>query len=254
MSRLHGKDVRVYLGEYDRSSDLMEISFDLSGVVHERTTFGDAGVDTYDPGIPGYEVTAGAFYQPQSGGIGRQLESLLSAFVLTIAGGAADAVGDPAWTFNPVLTKVGTPAEIGNLVKATATWKGNGSAGVVGHLLHVLGQETITGNGSTVDASAAQVGYVRVNLHAMAVTGTWTITVQDSANDADWAMIGTFTSLSAAGSESLVVQQLYESGSQYEEPGLTYDDARAAIRRYRRVVHTEDVAGSITYAVALAVT
>ena len=102
MARMHGKDVRVYLGVRDVSGDLNSVDITASADTHDVTTFG-AEYIAYDPGLGSWEASIEGFYQTNSGGsvtsIERQFETMLGsdtagASVLSVYDDDADAV-DP---------------------------------------------------------------------------------------------------------------------------------------------------------------
>ena len=68
-----------------------------------------------------------------------------------------------------------------------------------------------------------------------AVTGTWTIKIEESADNSNWNTLITFTAVAAAGGPT---------GESKEVTGT--------VKQYLRVTSTEDVAGSITFAVGFA--
>src|SRR3990167_7270798 len=128
--------------------------------MHDRTTFGDAGYVTFDPGLIGWECGLTGFYDPASGGFGRQLEnvgvSTAGLFVLSVYDGVADAIGDTGLLFSEALLETrDQPVNVADLVKLNGTLRGNGRAGRFGKLLHPLGAETITGVESSLDNTAS---------------------------------------------------------------------------------------------------
>lgn len=233
MARQHGKDVQVYLGGYDRSGDLSEVEITAGADVHDVTNFASAGWKEGSPGLIGWTASISGFYDPAAGGFGRQMESILGASCLafSVYDGDADAIGDSGVLLGPGIVKSrGQPISVAEMIKLEGEIEGSGRAGLFGKLLHPLGQETGTGDESSLDNGASSANGGRANLHITAITGTWTIKVQHSANNSDWSDLVTFTQAAEAG-------------------GVTAEskEVTGTVNQYLRVSSTEDVAGSITF-------
>lgn len=233
MSRQHGKDTRVYLGGRDASGDLYEIEPKFAASLHDVTNFASADWIEQDGGLLSWELSFNGFYDSAAGGYGLQMEGLGNNFVTSIYTGDADAIGDVGMVFPAgILETHEWPIGVTDMVKVGGTLKGSGRAGVHAVLLHPLGAETATGtessHDSTIVAGTAYGG--RGNLHVTAITGTWTIKIQDSANNVDWDDLISFTQVTEAG-------------------GVTAESktATGTVNRYLRVTSTEDVAGTITF-------
>ena len=209
MARSHGKDVRVYLGSRDASADLVSIEPAAMMDTHDVTTFG-AEFRSSDAGLGGWEAGFEAFYQPQSGGIGRQLESIglqtSGLFVVSIYDGDADGVGDAGILGSEAtLTKRAQPISVADMIKLSGTLQGNGQLGMHARLLHALAAKTTTSQGASYDNAASSANGGRGNLHVTAATGSGTIKIQHSPDDAAWADLITFTAATGATSESKTV-------------------------------------------------
>lgn len=236
MARMHGKDCRVYIGGRDASGDIVSVTPEATSETHDNTTL---GMDWYEflSGLLGYSLAIEALYDTV--GIGPQMEDVGGSFVASIFDGDADALGETGLVLPAgLLEKRGQTISIGDLVKLPLSMKGSGKAGLNAKLLHINEQETITGVESSVDNGAASANGGRANLHVTAITGTWTIIIEHSADDGavdPWTTVGSFTQVAQAG-------------------GVTAESISIAgtIKRYTRVSFTEDVAGSITFLVGLA--
>jgi hypothetical protein len=238
MTRMHGKDVRVYLGERDISCDLMSVSPSAMADTHDVTTFCSGEWREFGAGVLGWEASFEGFYQPQAAGFGRQMETALGSDtaglgVLSIFDGDADAVGDSGILGSQaVVDKRGQPITVSDFIKLSGNLKGNGRLGLFAKLLHPHGQDTVSTNGTALDNSASTAFGGRGNLHITAITGTWTIKVQHSADNMTWADLITFTQATAIGGQTSAVT--------------------GTVDRYLRVTSTEDVAGSITFVAGFA--
>jgi hypothetical protein len=237
VARQHGADCRVYLGGRDASGDLASITPKAMADTHEVTNFASANWKEYEAGLLEWSVDLDGFYDPAAAGIGRQLEDIGGSIAATsIYDGDADAIGDTGQLYPAgVLTTTDSPISVADMRKVTGSIKGNGRAGLFGKLLHPKAEETATGDGASLDNGASSANGGRGNLHITAITGTWTIKIQHSANNSTWADLVTFTQAAAAGgvtSESIAVT--------------------GTVNRYLRVARTEDVSGSCTFVAGFA--
>lgn len=232
MARQHGKEVRIYLGERDASGDLASIDVTATADTHDATTFASADWKRFDPGLLGWTGKLEAFYDPASGGIGRQLETALGngtagLGVLSIYDGDADAVGDTGVLGSEALFKSRMqPVRISDLIKLSGDLDGVGRLGLLGKLLLPHGAQTANFNGTSLDNGASSANGGRANIHVTAISGTWSFKVQHAPDDSTWADLVTFAAMTAVGAQTLEV-----SGT---------------VDQYLRIIGTEDVAGSVT--------
>ena len=237
MARQHGKDTRVYLDGRDLSCDLSEIEPTIAADLHDVTTFcNDWKVS--DAGLLGWELAYTGFYDPAAAGFTLQMDALIGGPIkaLSIVLGDADAIGDTGLLFGPgVVKEQNEPMNVADMVKESGSLQGHGRAGLYGKLLRVLAQDTVSTNGTSLNNGGSSASGGRGNLHVTAITGTWTIKIEHSANNVDWAALITFTAVAAAGGVT---------GESKEVTGT--------VNQYLRVTSTEDVAGSITFAVGFA--
>lgn len=232
MARMHGSNVRAYLGSRDISPDAMAINPEFASDDHDVTTFADAGWRTGDCGFLSWMATVEVLYDPSSGGIGQQLESIgvgtAGLGVLSIYDGDADGIGDTGLLFGEaVIEKRSEPKSIADMMKLTASLKGNGRAGLFGKLLHPLGSDTVSTNSASLDNSASSANGGRGTLHVTVCTGTWTIKIEHSTDNSTWASLITFTAATGATSQTVEVT--------------------GTVNRYLRVTSSEDVAGTATF-------
>lgn len=236
MAQQHGSQCRVYLGGRNASGDIATITPAASADTHDVTNMASGGWLEFDPGLCKWELALEAFYDAAVGGIGRQFEGVGGSLIASIFDGDADVIGDTGQVYPAAVIETReTPISVADMVKLNATLRGDSRPGLNAKLLHPLGQETIAGNGASLNNLANSLVGGRANLHVTAVTGTWTIKVQHSTNDADWVDLITFTVVAAAG------------GATAESKTVT-----GTINQYTRWSAAEDVAGSITFVVGLA--
>lgn len=127
--------------------------------------------------------------------------------------------------------------ELSSSVSGLNEFSLNGQAdGIVdmGVSLHDLAAVTADESGTGVDGTAATTGGGVAHLHVTEFSGfsAADVIIEDSANNTDWATIGTLTTVAATTSQRLVIA--------------------GTIRRYTRYSVDVTGTGSITFAVALA--
>lgn len=235
MARMHGAEVRVYLGDRDVSGDLTSIAPAASADTHEVTNFSSNGWKQSDPGLLGWTASIEGFHDPAVDGYGRQLNDLLGSTggILSIYDGAADAVGKGGWLGSEaVLTQRSESVSVADLVRLNGALQGSGRAGMDARLLHPHGQEPASGSGTSVDNSAASDNGGRANLHVTTATGRWTVKIEHSTDNSTWADLVTFSSINAGASFTKEV-----SGT---------------VNRYLRARWTEGAAGGVTFVLGFA--
>lgn len=227
MARIVGKQVRLFFGAFERSSDSNKFDQNLQCDVEDVTTYASGGWHEFQATLKSFDFTFDAFYQSGVGTIGDQLTSLLGLTeIATVCLNEATAIGDNAFLFGPaLLTKNATSTTVPNLVKQVATLKGVGRGGYQGPQLHVAGAETGAGNSTAVDNAALTSNGGRGNIHVTAITGAATIKIQHSVDNVTFADLITF-SPTVVGALTLEVA--------------------GTVNRYLRDVHTPGT--TITYA------
>lgn len=137
------------------------------------------------------------------------------------------------WLLETLNTAVNTSAARGQVAAFAITGQPTGPIDL-GVSLHDLEAETADESGSSHDGSAATTGGAVAHLHVTAFSGISAadIIVEDSANNTDFATIGTFTQVTAATSQRLTIA--------------------GTVRRYTRYGLDVTGTGSITFQLSLA--
>ena len=166
-------DPKLYMGEYDISGDLHQLSLTYSAELLDVTTFGQTtrirkgGLKTVGLSMEGY----------WSGGDDLVDDALFSKIAvrnvpITIAP-AGETLDNDAYIFRAIHGLYEPGASIGEMLRFSASAEGSGGVGVGrGKLMHV-GSETSTGN-----EAKSQVGAVAASqrmyaaLHVLTVSGT----------------------------------------------------------------------------------
>ena len=235
MARMHGAEVRVYLGDRDVSGDLTSIAPAASADTHEVTNFSLNGWKQSDVGLVGWTASIEGFYDPAVDGYGRQLNDLLGATggILSVYDGGADGIGKTGWLGSEaILTERSEAVSVADLVRLNGVLQGSGRAGMDAKLLHPSGRESASGSGMSVDDLAASANGGRANLHVTAATGRWIVKVQHSANNSTWADLVTFSSIGGNVSRTREVS--------------------GGVDRYLRARWTESLVGNVTFVVGFA--
>jgi hypothetical protein len=237
LARIHGSQVRLYLDGRDISGDIISVAPKFGAATHDATTFASGGWSESDAGLLEWSADLEGFYDPAEGGIVEQLDDLIgSGGVLSIYDGEADSIGDTGVLLSEaILENMSEPKAVADLMKLSGTLKGNGRPGPVGKLLHPKSEETNTGVEASLDNAASSADGGRATLHVLAITGTWTVAVEESSNNGSgdaFAAKASFTGITA--------------------PGAYTMEVTGTVERYLRASHTEDVAGSITYVLGFA--
>jgi hypothetical protein len=237
----HGKKTKILFGSYDLSQWFREV--DIEGTVElVDTTCFDQTAKSYIPGFAdGKSSLSGLFGAKEALGTVDEIDEILSALLgvetdtpVTIGQAGVAAVGDTVSMFKAKLPKYSVKAPAKDVVSTMAELQAiNGIR--VGKVLAPLGAQTATASGASVDNSAATSSGAIAHLHCTAASASDTLDViiEDSADGATWATIGTFAQVAASSNERLEI-----SGN---------------VRRYVRATWTiAGTAPSFTFSVALA--
>lgn len=219
----HGKQAEVYLAGLDLTPYGRTVTISRDIDTAEASTFADDD-KVYVVGMEDGTATT---------------EILVDATADGTIAATCGAGTKVAWSYYPMgaaagLTGYGmladttsheVTAEVGDVVQASVEIQSSvGAELIVSH--HPLAQRTASGTATVIDNAAATSGGGRGYLHATAVSGTVTVTVQDSADNvtyADLLVLGTLTA-----------------------PGGARGTVSGTVRRYTRLVYTA-TAGTATF-------
>jgi hypothetical protein len=236
MAAQHGKGTALLVDQFDLSTYLNSADWSRTADVHETTTYGKDS-KTYIPGLKDGSISAEGLHETAAGSTDPVLASALGAtagqIVSLLLQGQTQ--GGRAKIGRAELTGYDTSSPVSDIVSVSAEFQGDEGiwGGVV---LSPLSAKTATGNGTTQDDTAATTAGWVANLHCTVVSGTTptnTVKVQHSVDGTTWVDLGTFTAITAAGS-----QQLTGTGT---------------VNRYVRAIHTiGGTTPSFTFAVTFA--
>lgn len=233
MSRVHSKSSRVLVNEYAVSSDVTGYTCTHMRALSRATTLTDEG-ETYRPGLLSgamalralFDTAATGLYDITRGAVGTD-----DGYLVLVAPEGL-TVGTPAFTTVSDLSGLAADAAVADLV--TTTIDATPDNGVDwGPILHALTAETATGDGTSVDETAATANGGIAQLHVTAFSGLTNIVikVEHSSDNSNWSDLATFATVTAATKERVTFT--------------------GTVNRYVRAQWTVTGTGSATFAVAL---
>ena len=207
MAFVAGRRAKVLIGEFDLSAFLNNASAARTADLADVSVFGDTDRDFLKT-MQAATVTLSGFIDTVAGAT----EPVLSSFLTGTSTRAvsifwdADAIGSPGicgagWEGS---YEDSAPVDGVQAIAANLTFTGQVDRAVS---LHALGAETGTGSYTAVDGGASSSNGAVANLHVTAAgsSGTGTVVVQDSADNATFATIGTFSNFTAATSQTIYI-------------------------------------------------
>ncbi len=202
MADQHGKSTKVLIDQFDVSSYLNQATAASERELAEVTAFGDDD-KAYLAGIGSGRVTLGGFWDPAANASDSIFNTALSGDQLVVSASpqGASAVGQRAVLVHARQTDYGISVSTSEAVQLTSDGMGDGAfrRGVV---LHELTAETGNGDYASVDGSASTSNGAVAHLHVTAFSGTnATIIVEDSADDAVFSSLISFSSVTGVTSE-----------------------------------------------------
>lgn len=197
MPFLHGRNTAVLWNTTVMSGYLTQTDFEVSVETHDVTTYGK-GWKEFVPGL--LDSTTG-FQGIHDAAAGTVIEAALGtdSGVLTYCPAGGTAVGERARLVSVTTGNYSESAPVADVVKISWDVQSESTTGF-GQVLHALGAETNATGQSKDDGAATSTGWV-FHLHVTAITaGTWSMTLQDSADNSSWSDVsgGTVTSITGA--------------------------------------------------------
>ena len=235
MAFSHGSKAKLYVGGRDLTGFLTSVGAPADRDMGETSVLGNVD-KTFIPGLIGGTFAVEGLYDGAAAAIDELLEAALAdvsgKVVSYLPAGDAFASRGRFMTAHEGSYEVTTPVDGVAAISAEFT----GTAGPDGGLvLHPLGAQTVTGNGTTQDDGAASsnggVGYLQVTAYSGLTDAV--IAIQHSVNGSAWADLITFATVTGAN----VSERKTVSGT---------------VDRYLRYTRTLTGAGSITFHVGFA--
>ena len=199
MPFITGRNTSVLWNTTVMSGYLTQTDFEVSVETHDVTTYGK-GWKEFVPGL--LDSTTG-FQGIHDAAAGTVIEDALDTggAVLTYCPAGGTAVGERARLVSVISTNYSESSPVADVVKFSWDVQSDSTTGF-GKVIHPLGTDTNSTNGTSQDDTAAtSTGWV-AHLHVTAVSaGTWTIYLQDSADNSSWSDVATFAATTGPTSE-----------------------------------------------------
>lgn len=230
MAFIHGKDTVVFGADAALTGQLNNFNASRQQQAVAVDTFGNSDQE-FIAGLYSANLSVNGLFEASTSDT--ELWGHATAnVIIPVTVGQGDTLGNRAILFNGFLDDYNIAGSVEDAVRLSATFTGS-AATRLGVNLHPLGAETATGAETSVDQAASSSNGGVANLHVTAFTGTdCTIKIQDSADDAAWADLITFSTVSGVTSERATVT--------------------GTVDRYVRVNITAGTFTSVTFAVAFA--
>ena len=197
----HGKNVKVFVDEFDFSSYFNDVSASTTVETAETTGFGSNAKEYITGLIDGTVSLSGMFEGTEDVGTDDYFETVLGADTKQkiIVASEGHTLGGRAVMLESDATSYEVSGAIADVVQASAEFQS--SEGVEhGVILSSGAAITATGNGTGVDNGAATtnggVGYLSVPVNTR--NGNVTVKIQASADNSTFADLITFTVVSSA--------------------------------------------------------
>jgi hypothetical protein len=207
MAFVAGHRARVYVGEFDLSSVLNNVSAVRNADLSDVSCFGDSDRDFLKT-MQGASATLSGFLDIDAG----KSEPVLSSFLTGTSTRAvsifwdADAIGSPGicgagWEGS---YEDSAPVDGVQAIAANLSFTGRVDRAVS---LHALGTETMAGAFTSVNNLSSSSNGAVANLHVTAAgsSGTGTVLVQNSSDNMTFVTIGTFSNFTAVTSQTLEI-------------------------------------------------
>lgn len=205
MAFKHGIKTKVYVNGYDMTGYFRSLKMSASDDAADTSTFLNTN-KSFIPGLTDAQVSAEALFDADSGigGNADRSDEVLQAALATefsywVQLVQGDALGNGGYAVQAIHTsfEVDSPHDDLTTISVSAQSKTGRERGLV---LHALGAETSTANGTGVDNSVGTANGLSGFLQVMARAGAAsdTIKIQHSTDNVSFTDLITFTAVSAA--------------------------------------------------------
>lgn len=204
MAFVAGQRTRVYVGQYDLSAYLNNVTATRNADNVDVTCFGNDDRD-FLQAMRSSTVTASGFVDPATGASEPVIASILASASNTPVSiyWDADAISSPGICGATLSSSYENTAAVDGIqaIATNLTFTGMVARAIS---LHALGAETAIGSYTANNNGASSSNGAVANLHVTAAgsSGTGTVVIQDSADNITFATIITFTNFTAATSET----------------------------------------------------
>jgi hypothetical protein len=225
-----GFKARILNGDFSLSAKLSDVASNTAVELLDQTTFADNGYKRVLPGIDTGSFSASGFLDAAT-----NTDSVAWTTAQPFTHGFKGlALGDPVIMINAVKSTFELGSSVGGVTSFSLDGESDGEV-IYGVSLHDLTAETGSSSSTGYDQTTVSTTNGAVShLQVTAFSGFSQViyTIEDSANNTDWAVIGTHATITAAGSERLQIA--------------------GTVRRYVRVTWVKTGTGSATFSCAFA--
>lgn len=231
-----GRSGKILVNQYNVSAYFRDLEYALKADTGDTSTFGGTW-HTHLSLLKDGQVKLGGLFDPTTGG---------STDVLSTAFGASaarvyshfpmdDTIGNPARLVSARESEYTEKQAVAGLVELNATIMSDGGADP-GFSQKALSAETSSTNSTSIDNAASSSNGGVAHLHVTAYSGLTNaiFKIQHSTDNSVWADLATFATITAVGSERVVVAT-----------GTT-------VNRYTRAISTLSGSGSVTWQASFA--
>lgn len=213
MATTHGKNIDVFVNEFDLTAFFNNMDLSREADNPETTTF-SKNDRVFIAGMKGGNVSLTGFFDSAAGASDEVLNATLGAAadrVVTIGPGGT-AIGDATYLFRTRTSSYNISGSVDGVVEVSADLLANREIDR-GFSLHNLTAETSTGdtNASAIDnlADTDNGGTAHLHVTALATPTTIDVDVEESVDDAVWTVLASFTQVTTSvTSEQITVAAL----------------------------------------------
>lgn len=192
----------ILFGAFDVSEYFRELTATLEGEELDSTTFPNAA-RRRTGGLKDGALSLSGFYDTDAAADANLRSAIASTAVTTVAFDTL-ALGQPVGLLEGVGTSYEISDPVDGLVEVSVEMAGDGGLDF-GVSLHALASEAASGNGTSVDQTAATTDGGVGHIHVTSGTGSLVGKVQHSVDDSAWVDLITFTTATGATAERVAV-------------------------------------------------
>lgn len=202
----HGKSSGVLFDEFDLSSYFNQVNASRAIQAVHTTTFGNDDKN-YIAGIEEGSIAIQGLWDGSADAADEELDAAIGAeSIITVCPQGFATLGNKAIMLKGENVSYQIRSTVTDAVRIVAGGTADGGVRTSGVLLQPLEAETTTFNGASVNNLGSSAFGGVGHIHVTVFSGTSaTVKIQDSANDADWADLITFTNITGIASERIAV-------------------------------------------------
>ena len=206
MAFINANETKVLYGANALAAYLRSVTPNATIEMLDVTSLNDSA-KAYIPGLRDYTMSIEGLFDTTTGA-GSVWDAITtpinnSSVVATSVGTAGFATGNQVWMLPARSITYDVSSSVSDVVGFSMSL-GAGQPATIGVSLRDLSAVTATGNGTSVDNSTSTSNGFVAHLHVTSVSGTtpsMTAIIQHSSNGSTWTTLGSFTAITASGTE-----------------------------------------------------